>query len=723
MPSAQPLPETVFPDLIGPYLDLSLYLLVLTAFGMLASTGGLDTATLLFVGLALVARGYLLAHRRTAMLSERSTNILTLLYGGFYLADYFVFSREFLRPTVHLVLFLTVLRLFSLRRDRDRYFLAVIAFLMVLSAAVLTVEGVFLLAFAGFTLIAVITFVLMEMRHTAANATALTNLPNPTRIDRHLVLSFLKTTPVIALLVLIGASAIFFVLPRVSARFLTAYAPSNEIATGFSDRVELGRIGEIQQSNSVVMHVKIDGDITGAHQLMWRGVALGMFNGKTWFNAHEQHRASRMPDGRFVLRPYMGVVAPSTELLHYHVLMESIGTNVFFLAPTAQFLQGNYQTIAVDGGGAVFNMDGRNQVAAYEGWSNITRPSPDDLRSTEAKFPPEVLLNYLQLPPLDPRIPRLAEEISASASNNYDRAAAIEMYLRTKFGYTLVLPRRLPHDPLANFLFERKQGHCEYFASAMAVMLRSLKIPSRVVNGFQTTEFNDVSSQYVVRASSAHSWVEAYFPGVGWMSFDPTPPSSLAAPTGWGRGRLYLDAMASFWREWVINYDAAHQSSLGREASRNSQRLVYRTRRKVHHFYRTWLDSAREVRNTVSHSPFQWGLGAVIAAVLLVLGANAGRLWKTLQVHRATADPARFPSFAATILYDRMLRNLSRRGLRKSPTQTPAEFVTSIQRPLVRLHVAKFTEHYQRARFGGSSEDAERLPKLYEEVLASTKEG
>jgi len=112
---------------------------------------------------------------------------------------------------------------------------------------------------------------------------------------------------------------------------------------------------------------------------------------------------------------------------------------------------------------------------------------------------------------------------------------AIEIYLRTRFGYTLQLPRVLPHDPLANFLFERKQGHCEYFASAMAVMLRTLRIPSRVVNGFQTGEYNDLTSQYVVRASNAHSWVEAYFPGYGWVAFDPTPAAPLEVRNGWSR--------------------------------------------------------------------------------------------------------------------------------------------------------------------------------------------
>ncbi len=156
---------------------------------------------------------------------------------------------------------------------------------------------------------------------------------------------------------------------------------------------------------------------------------------------------------------------------------------------------------------------------------------------------------------------------------------ALERYLRTHFGYTLQLGRVAQRDPLAYFLFERKQGHCEYFASAMAVMLRTLRIPSRVVNGFRTGEFNDVTSQYLVRASNAHSWVEAYFPGYGWISFDPTPAAPAEMRTGWNRWALYADAMASFWREWVVSYDVSHQYILGHRAAQGGADWIRRARR------------------------------------------------------------------------------------------------------------------------------------------------
>src|SRR5271168_4316117 len=151
------------------YFNVALYMLVLTGFGALASTGGLDLPAVLLVGLALSLRGYQLLARREFAIPERWTTYLTVVYVFIYLADYFFLSRSFLGATVHLVLFAMVVRLFSLQRTRDHYMLAVLSFLMVLAASVLTVGSMFLFSFAGFLLVAVITFVLMEMRHSVAD--------------------------------------------------------------------------------------------------------------------------------------------------------------------------------------------------------------------------------------------------------------------------------------------------------------------------------------------------------------------------------------------------------------------------------------------------------------------------------------------------------------------------------------------------------------------------
>jgi len=711
------------PTVVQRYFEVALYLLVLCGFVTLVSTGALDLPTILLVSAAIAFRGYLLATRRTLLIPESWTTTLTLAYVAFYLADYFMFSGLFVTATVHLVLFVMVVRLFSTKRDRDYYFLAVISFLMVLAAAVLTVNSTFLLAFAVFMLMAVVTCILMEMRRASAQATVRAKYDSA---YRQMAFSLAGAAPMLAFLIMLGAGAIFFVLPRISTGYLSAFARSREISTGFSDRVQLGQIGEIQQSSSLVMHVQIDGDPHGSYDLKWRGVTLNVFDGKTWFNPHAQHVVTSMGQGRFLLlqtgsRGKSLRLSEPAQPIHYRVLTEPLASNVFFLAPTARLLQGNYRLLSMDTGDAVFDLDPEHPVGRYEATSDIAQPSPGELRAASNDYPPEILLNYLQLPPLDGRVVSLAQQIAASADNTYDKTAAIDRYLRTHFGYTLQLPRTVPRDPVANFLFERKQGHCEYFASSMAIMLRVVGIPSRVVNGFRTGEFNDVTSQYLVRASNAHSWVEAYFPGYGWISFDPTPAAPMQTRTGWSRGALYLDAMASFWREWVINYDAGHQYNLGREVSRNSLEWFQRTRSWARRHHEALLDAARRTSRTISDSPVKWSAAGAVVALAIVLAASARRLWRAFRSRRLAARPEKSPSLAATIWYERMTRMLAKKGWRKSSAHTPKEFLILIQDESMRESVARFTRHYESARFGGSAEDAQRLPGLYEEISTAAR--
>jgi transglutaminase-like putative cysteine protease len=710
------------PVAIERYFQVALFLLVLTGFGTLASTGTLDLATVVLVGGALLVRGYLLSNRIEAQIPALWTTYLTLAYALFYFLDYTLLSRSFLTATVHLVLFGMVVRLFSVQKERDHIMLAVLSFLMVLSGAVLTVDSVFLFAFAGFLLMAVAAFVLMEMRRSSKAATVAVREPVDAGAYRKMAFALAGAAPILVALILVGAFGIFFLLPRTSAGYLSGFASGNDLSTGFSERVQLGRIGQIQQSSAVVMHVQIDGDANGLYDFKWRGVALGKFDGKTWSGSTEQFPLPRLADGRFALSRAAPEPGRGARLIHYRVLMEPIGTNVFFLAGGPKFLSGSYRMIARDDAGAVFNLDESHAISVYEADSDPAAPTAEMLRTASSSYPPDVLNSYLGLPPrLDPRIPDLARQVAEKASTNYDKAEAISQYLNRTYKYTLQLPQSEPQDPLANFLFERKEGHCEYFASSMAVMLRVIRIPSRVVNGFRTTEFNDLTSTYVIRASSAHSWVEAYFPEYGWVTFDPTPAAALSERQGWSRMALYLDAMASFWREWIVNYDASHQRALGQDAMRGSRAAVERMRSWAQERYARLLESARRTQARMGRSPGRWSALGIAAAALLLLLANVSALRAWLRRRRLRAHPERAPRQAAALWYSRMTLRLAKEGWRKQPVQTPQEFVTSIDEKDLRAKVAEFTGAYEAARFGESAEAARRLPELYEEIAAGDR--
>jgi len=703
---------------IDRYFQVSLYLLIVTGFATLASTGKLDTPALLLVSLALLYRGYLLVRGRTLQLPERWASYLTLVYVVFYVCDLFLLSGSFVSATVHLVLFIMVVKMFSVQRDRDHVYLAIISFLSVLAAAVLTVDAVFFAAFCVFLLLAASTFISMEMRRSSARVSA---CRTPPAVTRRLTGPLSTTALALALGTALGSSLIFFIMPRLSTGYLSAYAPHSALVSGFSDDVRLGEIGQIQQSDTVIMHIQIDGDTRGEYDLKWRGVALRAFDGVRWSNPQQQAAALSNPDGNYDLSTTRAatLAALPPHLVRYRVLMEPIGASVFFLAPRPRSLSGNYHMITVDEGGAVSNGDREHAIGSYRATSDIGQPSPEELRYATAEVPPKIAIQYLQLPPLDPRLPRLARDITARSPTAYDKAEAIEDYLQKQYGYTLQLPSAPQRDPVAYFLFERKAGHCEYFASSLALMLRTLGIPARVVNGFRSGEFNSVTGSYIVRGRDAHSWVEAYFPRYGWITFDPTPPGAAASSGAWNRAGLYVDALREFWREWVINYDFAHQMSLSNDVAVRSRQWFDGARLWMRQRYAALLERARQVKAQAERSPRRTvGMAlAVIALVILLL--NIGRLRRMVRVRRLVRNPASAPQAAASIWYGRMLRSLGRRGWRKLPAHTPKEFVGTIRDPKLRGPVASFTDHYERARFGNSANDAQALPEIYEEIRKS----
>ncbi len=689
------------------FFQWSLYLLLVTGFVALMGTNKLDLPSLALVIPALLLRACLLLMHKEFTLPERWTTYLTMVYFAFYAADYFYFSRSFISATVHLVLFGLVIKLFSVRRDRDLVYLVVLSFLLVLAAAVLTVDTMFLLSFALFILVAMATFISMEMRRSEWETLA---APVPPRQDGKFYRSLAGMAAILGVLTLAGSALIFFILPRWnSSRYLRDFGMQSSMITGFGQDVRLGGIGQIQQSSEVVMHVQV---LSGKlpEDVKWRGVALANFDGQRWWNNGEMpsiHGLNNSPldliqasNSAFYSR---AAPAPGLPTLTYRVIMEPVGLNVFFLAPVPLKINGNYSVLETTLDGSVFNAsagsgeaEGAQRIGVYTAEADSRDPEPFVRDSNSNNYPPRVANLYLQLPRVDPRVVELAQRTAAASGSgsNYARARAIESYLKNNFGYTLQLPGGKSPDPLAYFLFTRKKGHCEYFASSMTVMLRTLGIPARVVNGFRGGAYNDLTGNYIVRERDAHSWVEAYFPEFGWVTFDPTPSGPAAASTGgWSRMALYMDAAQEMWREWIINYDFSHQVRLSRLVD-----YVAKGQRRMERM-----------------SPAEMAISCVLLALLLAL-PFAPKVWRSFQRARIRRNPQRAPKSAASFWYLRMLKRLARRGIRKTPAQTPEEFASCIADPQVRKNVVVFTKHYERARFDESIEDAKRLPELYEEM-------
>src|ERR1700719_4355458 len=585
---AQPLPAEHF-------FRASIFFLVLTATLTLVSTGKLDLLTTVAAPLAILYKGFRWWRGHSPELRPGTATRLVLAYVFFFPIDALFVSRNLASGTsnsalyavllaaVHFLLFVTVLRLYSAATDRDAVFLAMLSFAAILASAVFTVDTNFFFLFVVYLLFGVATFLSLEIRRGALGAVFPLLDAEPSRERR-----FYRAMSLAALSVAAGAiffgSMLFFFCTRFSAGYFarTGFQPS--LMTGFTDNVELGRIGEIKQDTSVVMRVQT-GTPVNYPMLRWRGIALSTFDGRRWYSlAKRRELHDARPDGWIPLSSQLDVKVPVVTQLRFIVLLQPLASDALFAPAQVMELRGNFSndagtyygtarrsSLGMDAAGAVYNPARNYSQICYEGVSLLPESRPLKARTAGTEYPVDIQKLYLQLPEkLDPRIPQLAERITATADNPYDKSIVLESFLRRNFGYTLNLAGKPGADPLAQFLFVTKAGHCEYFASAMAVMLRTLGIPSREVNGFLPGEYNDLAGDYIVRASDAHSWVEAYFPGSGWITFDPTPPGSGSESGLFSRLNLYLDWMQLNWNEWVINYDFTHQLAMAKNVRQNS---------------------------------------------------------------------------------------------------------------------------------------------------------
>ncbi len=716
----------------------SLLLLIFSAIATLIATGKLDVATCVVVSLAMLYKAARWLRHQPPEISQRTATWLVVCYLAVFPIDVFVFSRAIaatsanpslyaaLLGSVHFLLFVMLVRLYSATTDRDAFFLAMLAFAAILAAAILTIDTAFLVLFFIFLLFGVATFVGMEMRRGAKGAIApLAQPAHEQRLTRALTFAALS----VAVGAIVLGSALFFFFPRFSAGYLGRTSLQPSLMTGFTDDVELGQIGEIKKNPAVVMRVKT-GKPVGYPQLRWRGIALSTFDGKRWTTPNHSAIAL-LPDPSgwiYVADPAQQKGDPAIGL-SYEILLQPVATDTVFAPANAVSLQGNFSGESLGAGwiarrsylfqdftGSLYNPFRNYAPVRYYGYSRLPTVNAAKLRAARSDYPEEIRALYLQLPSLDARIPELAKSVTARARTPYDKAVAVESYLRSRYAYTLNLSGKPGDDPLAHFLFETRAGHCEYFASAMAIMLRTQGIASREVNGFLPGEYNDLAGDYIVRASDAHSWVEVYFPGSGWITFDPTP--AVAEDFGFfSRLGQYVDWMELSWNEWVINYDFAHQVQMAQVVQRNTRSWTESVRGWFTREQRTskvWLRSWLNRRGAIT---FALPVGLIVLLVLLRYDLFSAairplRLYWQLRAPKA----ARVNPQLASRLYAELLHLLERRGFARRASQTPLEFAAAVGEPNVAPAVREFTQLYAHARFGGVPCDTLRLRGLLEQV-------
>lgn len=683
------------------FFEFSLLGLLASGYLAVVGSGYVDTPSAALVALGLVTRTLMVTGWLKFDPPASLINMLTAAYVVFYVLDYLYISKEFLPATVHLVFFLAVAKLVTAKTPRDYLYVKIIAFLELLAASILSGDANYFFFLALFLMFGTATFSSGEILRSAGKAGTIVR-SGPRRIGWRL--GGLTAATVAGILLL--TTGLFVVLPRTARAAFQRLVPERYHLPGFSGEVTLGEIGELKMRNTAVMHVKILEPLQ-PQGLKWRGSALSRFDGRRWFND------SRTADTLVVDRGVLSLVPVSERLrpgsrISYEVSMQEITSDVLFFAGVPETLRIGVPLVIrtpTDGYRLGFTPD----HLRYSAYSVLERTGHPHYKGEQLSAAVRSL--NVELPPLDPRIREMAATLARGEVSDAARARKMESYLRQRFAYTTELPAERPADPIADFLFRRRKGHCEYFASSLAVMLRSTGIPARVVTGFQSGVYNPLSGWYLIRASDAHSWVEAWLAGYGWVTLDPTPPDSnppgLSLAT---RFQLYLDAAQVFWQDWVLGYDFERQLTLAERVGESSRKIQMR-----------WIDGtldrfAARLKGKLNTARQHGWKVALILAMLAVIFLSAPVLWRRwkamARVRRVRRGEVSISD--ATVLYERMLEILRQRGMEKPGWVTPREFASKLG-PSASV-VAEFTTAYNELRFGVRKDAAARMVALLERL-------
>ena len=701
------------------YFKLSSYGVITSGFVAIAATGRVDAPSLLVFGTALAASWFI----DTAAIKRRIPawllNSFVLLYLPCYLLDYRSLSRSFVVSTIHLIFFAAAVKLLTRSTDGDFVYLYCVSFAQLLAASILTVDITFLASMLVFLFATVSTLMLYEMRRTHARMQRegilrpfVDSSSGDEGVGRFAGLpgwGLAGTTAAMTVMILVLAVPLFLLLPRIAVGVYSRPMGRSRMTAGFTDRVELGEIGTIKESDAVVMHVRLGSLGTGVPvNLKWRGIALDHYDGRSWMRSRPARIRASARGGFYQLENYI----QGTQLLEQTFFLEALSTDVIFAAHKVKAITSDVGLLQRDAGGSLFTARHDLQKIRYGATSEITPPDPEFIPAQPGPFTASVKETCLQLPRLDDRIAALAREVTRSIAHPYQKALALERYLRGNYGYSLEL-KGTPHssDPIAMFLFDVRKGHCEYFASAMTIMLRELGIPARLVNGFRAGEYNSLARAFVVRQYDAHSWVEAYFEPYGWIEFDPTPADPAHSRSEIGRVfNSLLDAVGLWWWEEVVNYDRYKQ-----------YRVIEATRAAIVHIQRLLRNG---VRSAYERMHAAWdrpvmpsmsrGVIVAISSLFLMIGlltflclSRNKSVFLRLKRGLYRLSRSSQPNLVITAYYKEALGLLESHRLVRGSDLTPLEFARSLQLHIVGPPLRDLTLLYNRVRFGPKPEEGD----------------
>lgn len=640
-------------------------------------------------------------------------NVLGLIYLPIFFLDFGVLSRGrgVVQPVVHLILFALLVKLFAMVRERDKWQSAVGIFFLFLASMGTSVHPSIVLYLITFLVLTLTLLTRFAFLHVLAGFgredPALARLP---------LRSFLTFSTAFTILI---AIPLFALLPRVRAPFIVgrgANAGSQLESAGFSDQVTLDSIGMIRSSREVAMRLV---DETGGidffnREMRFKAASYDVYEGGSWRRAPMRSILLPGTKMRFDLtqgQPSEGKFKPTRWV---QIWLRPIHSSSLPLPVETVLVQPRSPNLVVDHGGAVSlrrtpleTLDYRAALADRAVLTgSVPSGTPDD--------------PTLDLTGVTPRVAELAGQVMGQGTARA-RASRLETHLMQKYNYTLDFVGRSADNPIEDFLFKYRSGQCEYFASSMVLMLRSQGIPARLVTGFLGGELNPFEGYYIVRDSNAHAWVEAYLPGEGWTTFDPTPPAGrpVAEEEGaWLLARQAWDFVLFRWDRYILTFSLYDQLRIF-----GSLRDVWQS------FWKTFQGkdatpsvplpspalsagpetAEPEAKRGLPDVPLPAAIGATLFAALAYI------LFLKLR-----------PPLTATVAYRRLRNRLQRAGIPVSESLPPLELqgLAAELYPAAAAPAARVIHFYLRESFGGEEledEDRETLKTSLEEAEKGVK--
>ncbi len=662
-----------------------------------------------FASAAVAILAFLTVDRNDSMaLPVGLINFLSLASIPLAAAEYLLNPADITLPALgHWLVYLQLILMFrpkSVKKDWELFLLGLVQVMVGTVVSQSDSVGISLMIWA---ILALWVLGLFSLQRDAFRARELnpTSRPDPPR-DAELYpgllnLPFLLSAVRVTATTLALGGVIFLAMPRRQTMPRSrGHDVSTQHLTGFDDEVQLGQLGEILESDNVVMTVALSNErherLAPNGEPLWRGVTMTKYEAGRWFR-----QISRRFSSPSITPSNMEAYSSGPQIIQ-EIKLESNDSNVLFgmrpIIKVNSTRRYNYSSdpelSLVDG--TISRMDPRPGVYDYV----VTSSEDSSLPQPRERIPdPFVRKNVLLAVPEHIREPlraiaeRVIERLPAERrSDPGAKARALELYLRQDggFSYTLKLEVVDPTiDPVLDFLINRKSGHCEYFASALTLLLRSVGIPARMVNGFKGGDYNDLARIVYVRQKHAHSWVEAYLGddadehSPNWLTLDPTPGNardeSVARVGGFrGNFRQITDLLRFIWVFYVVGYNSDRQNRLLYEPvralldeARRGFAMMGEQLQKAH----VWLLKILHFESTGSLiSPR--GFIVSFVGLLLLVGIFQGLHWTTRKLLRWWRGPDEDSAAASlgAVYYRRLAQLLADCGLERPPAETQEEF-------------------------------------------------